>query len=110
MALQPPQNITKEQASKLRDYVLTGDSQSATLDADNTSATVTLGCVGRQITLQASGDLVGTYAVSANGVNFTTPTALGSSNSMVTYNTNNVKVIKLARTSGSGTVTILASA
>ena len=101
---------TKAQASLQRDLVGTGDiQQSPTLNGTVTTATVKLGCIAKQITLQSSGDLAYTYTVSANGQNFATG-GTAAANVLSTYNTNSCVVVQITRTSGAGIVTVLASA
>ena len=103
-------DIGKAQTRLIRDKIDGTDSAlTATLNAGNTVATIELGVVARQITLQATGDLAGTFTVSANGSNFVTGGSLAAANGLATYNSNSVKVVQITRSGGSGTVTILVS-
>lgn len=100
--------ITKTQARKVRQPVLTGDySLSETLDAATTQETLTLSLAAEKVTVQSDGNLAGTVEFSVNGVNFFSSTAF-TATTPVTYSANLVRVIRITRTSGAGKLHILA--
>ena len=99
--------ITKEQARKVRQPTLIGDEHITHLMSGAGSMDIELSAIAEKVTMQSSDTLAYTYAVSANGKNFSAPVA-GSANTLVTYSASLVKVVRIAWTSGAGRVTILA--
>lgn len=101
--------VTKIQARRVRQPVLVGDLElTDVLDGVALSTQIIeLSSVAEKITIQSSGDLVGTYSVSVNGVDFDTPIAF-SANTLISYTTHLVRVVKFDWVSGSGEVHLVA--
>lgn len=100
--------ISKREALKVRQPTKIGESAvTPLLDGSNTTETIVFSMVAEKITLQASGDLAGDFTVSADGVNFDTGGSLAASNALASFNTHNVRAVRVTRTGGSGKVTIL---
>ena len=99
---------SKVQARRAKQAILSGDEQATpTLDGTTTTYTIDLTGPASKITMQSSGTLAYTYAVSVNGTNFDTPVAVAA-NVIASYSTNNVAVVKITRTAGTGRVTLIA--
>jgi hypothetical protein len=100
--------VSKDQARKVRQPVLVGDLHiTGTLDGTTTTEIVELSSIAEKVTVQSSGDLAGNITVSINGKDFNTGVAFVA-NTLVTYSTNLVRVIKVTRTGGSGKLSIVA--
>lgn len=100
--------ITKAQARKVRQPVLKGDHAiTGTLDATTTTEDITLSCIATSVTLQGDGTLAGNATFSVNGVDFGSSTAFVAA-TMVTFNTHNVRVIRITRTGGTGKMHVIA--
>lgn len=98
---------SKAQANSARAPVLTGDQQiAANVSSTNTLVEIEMTSPCSQISVQASGNLVFTWAVSINGENWTTPVSV-SSNTISTYNTSMATNVQVNWTSGSGNVSIV---
>lgn len=94
--------ITKAQARSVRQPVLVGDYEvSAALDAGTTQTTVLFSSVAEKVTFQSDGDLAGNFEISVNGVNWSSG-ATFTANTIATYSTNLVRLIRVNRTGGSG--------
>lgn len=101
--------FNKAESNRLRTGIKTSENRATSiLGSSNASDTIELNIVASKVTLQPSGDLVGTYSVSADGVNFVAVGALPAAGTLASYNTHNVIVIKFDRSSGTGRVVILA--
>ena len=100
--------ITKIQARKVRQPVLTGDySLSGVLDGTTTIETLTLSLPAEKVTVQSDGTLAGNVEFSVNGVDFFGSTAFVAT-TPATYTANLVRVIKITRTGGTGKLHVLA--
>lgn len=98
---------SQEQARSARQPVLTGDSYISPVMSSTGTVTILLNDPSGKLTVQSSGDLAFSWAVSANGQNFNTPTAVAA-NALSTQSTDVVGAVQLTWTSGTGQVTILA--
>ena len=100
--------ITKEQARKVRQPVLTSDlSLSIALDGTTTVDTRILSIVAEKITVQSDGTLAGTVEFSVNGTDFFGSVAFVAT-VPISYSTNLVRVVKITRTGGSGKLHLVA--
>jgi hypothetical protein len=100
--------VTKQQARKVRLPVLTGELYlSGVLDGTTTEEIIELSSVADKITFQSDGNLAGAVLFSINGLDFASSTAF-TANTMVSFNTHLVRVIKITRSSGSGKLHIVA--
>jgi len=96
----------KDEVKRLRQPVGIDDLVSTgTLDGTTTTETISLSMVASKISYQRNGDLACNVEVSLNGTVFEAATAV-SSDALVSYNTHNIKVIRVTRTGGSGRLTI----
>ena len=101
--------VTKQQARKVRQPVLTGDHfLSGTLNGTITTEIVLLSSIANKITVQGDGDLAGTVEFSVNGVDFFGSTAFLAVTPL-SYNTHLVRAIKITRVTGTGKLHILAA-
>ena len=105
----PPALITSQVARKVRDPVFTGDKQiSCTLSSTGTY-TFELTIPSDYFTLQSSGTLTYTWAVSANGTTYGSSSSTIAAGAFSTYTGPDVIAnIQITWVSGSGQVTILA--
>jgi hypothetical protein len=100
--------ITKEQARKVRQAVNASDvSLSIPLDASTTVDTRILSIVAEKISWQSDGNLAGTIEFSADGVNFGNSTAIAA-NTLASFSTHLVRAVKITRSSGAGSLHLLA--
>ena len=98
---------TLSQSRTARAPVITGDEQlAANVSSTNTVVAVEMSGPCKQVSVQASGTLVFTWAVSLNGTTWTTVGSV-SSGSIGNYNTTNVSDVQITWTSGSGNVSII---
>jgi hypothetical protein len=102
--------ISKQQARKTKQPVLSGDEQISTvINSSATSYSFEITGPSKYFTLQSNGSLTYTWAVSANGSSFGTPSATIAAGAFSTYTGPDVvAVIQITRVSGSGQVTMLA--
>lgn len=100
--------VSKQQARKVRQPVLTGDHYLSTLlDATNTTEVLLLSSVANKISVQGDGTLAGTIEFSINGLDWYGSTAF-TAVTPVSYNTHLVRAVKITRTGGSGKLHLLA--
>lgn len=105
-----PRGTTRRQALQhFQQPVDTTDSRNTQiLSGTNTTEIVRLAIDAREVSFQATGDLAGTVEFSINGVNFVNSTAIGATNTIVTFNLHVVKILKVTRTGGTGQLCIAA--
>lgn len=102
-------SISKSESRKLREAVLSGDSQiSTSMSSAANNQDVKLSIVAQKVTVQCSGTLVVAVTVSANGKDFL---SAGSATAAApaSYTTHLVGVVRLTWTSGTGQATVLAA-
>jgi hypothetical protein len=100
--------VTKIQARKVRQPVLIGDlAISKELNGAGQTDIVELSSVAEKVTVQSDGTLAGTVSFSINGVDFFGSTAF-TATTPLTYSTNLVRIVKVAWTSGSGKLHMVA--
>jgi len=98
--------VSKQQSSLVRQRNSTGDLQQANLDASNTSVTLELGMTADKVTYVMNGSLTGTIDFSINGKDFYGSTAIPATGTPGTYNTHLVKLVRIQRTGGAGSVVV----
>lgn len=100
--------VSKQQARKVRQPVLTGDLfLSGTLDGTTTTEIIYLSSVAEKITVQSDGTLAGTVEFSVNGTDFFGSAAFAAI-TPVSYNVHLARVIRVTRSSGTGKLHVLA--
>lgn len=100
-----------KEAKKIRQRVNSTYGRTVTnLTSTNTTVVVDLHMAASKVTIQTSGTLTCTVAMSANGEKFSDSPdiTIGTAGAMGTYSTNLVGAMTLTWTAGSGNVTILA--
>lgn len=101
--------VSKIQARKTAQSVNIGETvKTDLLDVANTEVTITFNSVAEKVSFQASDTLAGDVTFSLDGQNFGNTTAIGGANAIVSFNTHNIRVIKVTRSGGSGKLTIAA--
>jgi hypothetical protein len=100
--------ITKEQARKVRQPVVTGDlALSVSLSASATTETKILSISAEKVSWQSDGTLAGNIEFSIDGVTFFGSTAF-TAGVPGSYSTHLVRAIKITRTGGTGKLHVLA--
>ena len=100
--------VSKQQARKVRQPVLTGDLfLSGTLDGTTTTEIVLLSSVAEKITVQSDGTLAGTVEFSVDGTDYFGSAAFVAV-TPVSYSTHLARAIRITRTVGTGKLHILA--
>jgi hypothetical protein len=103
--------ITKKESQLSRQLINTGAKMATdSLDASTTVNIVRFGTPVAKVSFQGSDTLAGTIEFSINGVNWTGSTAIPGSNAIGSFATHNVTAVRVTRTSGSGFLTIAATA
>ena len=95
--------ISKQDARLVRPAVLTGEIKSAQVSSAGNTL-IELGSVCQKVTVITTGSLVVSASFSIDGETFYG--AAAASTTPLTYSTNLIKIVKIAWTSGSGTVTV----
>ena len=100
--------ISKQDARKVKHAVLSGDERISTVLSSLGTYDFEITGPTQKFTVQSSGTLAYTYAVSCNGQNFDTPVSVAA-NAFSTYtNAHVVAVVRIIWVSGSGQVVLLA--
>lgn len=100
----------RDEVRRVRQAVATDDLVTTdVLSSTNTSQDINLSMVASKVSFQRTGDLQCTVTVSLDGVTFTTGATVSSAD-LVSFNTHNCKVLRVARTNGSGRLVIGATA
>lgn len=98
---------TLAQSRTARAPVITGDEQlAANVSSTNTVVATELSGPCRQVSVQSSGTLVCTWAISLNGITWVTQGTL-TAGAIGNYNTSNVTDVQVTWTSGTGNVSII---
>lgn len=101
---------SKEEVQRVRQAVRSGTKLvTPVLDGTNLSIHIfELGDAVTKVSFQASDNLAGTIEFSINGINWTSSTAIPSSNAIGSYSTNIITAIRVTRVSGTGRLEIAA--
>lgn len=100
--------VSKQQARKVRQPVLTGDLfLTSTLDGTTTTEIVLLSSVAEKISVQSDGTLAGTVEFSINGTDFFGSAAFTAATPL-SYNAHLARVVRVTRSGGTGKLHILA--
>lgn len=100
--------VSKQQARKVRQPVLTGDLfLTGTLDGTTLTEIVLLSSVAEKISVQSDGSLAGTVEFSINGTDFFGSAAFVAT-VPISYNTHLVRAVRVTQTGGTGKLHLLA--